>query len=67
LGVRFGDLTVENLRPWGGVLAVASIGAWAVLFALDSPYADVVMLFLLSFALSTYWMDWSERRAKRTI
>jgi hypothetical protein len=63
LGVRFGGLTLEKLRPWGNFFGVASLAAWTVLVALDSPYADLAMLLLLSFTLSVRWIDWFERRA----
>ena len=65
LGVRFGGLTVEKLRPWGLFFAVANLAVWAMLVALDSPYAGLAMGLLLSFTVSIEWVTWFERRAKR--
>lgn len=65
LGVHFGGLTVEKLRPWGGIFAVATLVLLPVLVALDSPYADVAMLLSFSFTLSVEWIAWFERRAKQ--
>jgi hypothetical protein len=65
LAVRFGELTLDKLRPWGSLFVVACMPAWIVLFALDSPYADLAMLLVLSITLFVEWMAWFERRAKR--
>ena len=64
LGVRFCGLTVEKLRPWGNFFAVACLAAWAVLVALDSPYAELAMGLLLSLLVAVHWIGWFERRAR---
>jgi hypothetical protein len=65
LAFRMGGLTLEKLRPWGALLCLASLGAWIVLFAMDNPYADFDMAFLLSFAVAVEWIAWFERRSRK--
>jgi hypothetical protein len=68
LGFRFGGLNLGKLRPWGAILGIASLGAWIVLLATESPYADFDMTFLLSFVVAVEWIAWFERRsAKRAM
>ena len=63
--VRFGGLTPDKLRPWGHFFAIASMAAWIVLFALDSPFADLAMSLVFSFTLFFEWLAWFERRTTR--
>jgi hypothetical protein len=43
LAARFGVLTLLKLRPWGSIFVLACMAVWVLLFALDSPYADLAM------------------------
>ncbi|HET6930721.1 MAG TPA: hypothetical protein VFI45_10415 [Candidatus Acidoferrum sp.] len=63
--VRFRAFTLDQLRPWGNFFAIASIAAWTILMAMDSPYEDLAMLLLLSFTVSVEWIAWHERRRKK--
>jgi hypothetical protein len=63
VAVRFGGLTLERMRPWGGILVIACMGLWIVLMALDDPRSDFVGSFMVSFSVTVEWIAWFDRRS----
>lgn len=63
LAFRFWGLTSDKFGTWGALLSIASLAAWVALRAMDNPYSDFVMAFLLSFMVALEWNGRYERRS----